>query len=84
MWGGATYWLGESSSGREACHPSESKTCSSCVHFQNILAESCFILLAQILACLKINKDRGSDWKFHLRQNMQEKKDVSFFTGSGG
>lgn len=30
--------LGESSLERELCHPSESKTCPSCVHFQNVLA----------------------------------------------
>lgn len=42
--------------------------------FQNVLAESCFELLAQILACLRINKDRGSHGKLHLRQYVQGKK----------
>lgn len=60
------------------CHPSEGKTSSSCVHFQNVLAESCFELLAQILAYLKINKGRRSDGKFHLRQNIQDKKNGVF------
>lgn len=64
------------------CHPSEGKTRSSCVHFQNVLAESCFELLAQILAYLKINKGRRSDGKFHLRQNIQDKK-KRFFTSGG-
>lgn len=40
---------------------------TSCIHFQNVLTESCFKLVAQILACLKINKDRRSDGKFNLR-----------------
>lgn len=65
--------LSESSLGREACHLSESKTCPSCVHFQNVLAKSYFKLLAQISGCFKTNKDRGSDKKLQLRQNMQEK-----------
>lgn len=55
--------LGESSLERELCHPSESKTCPPCVHFQNVLAKYHFKLLAQISACFKTNKDRGRDKK---------------------
>lgn len=66
-------WFAESSLEREVCRPSESKTCPSCVHFQNMLAKSYFELLAQIEGFFETNKDRGSDEKLQLRQNMQEK-----------
>lgn len=64
--------LGESSLEREMCHPSESKICPSCVHFQNMLAKSYLKFFAHISGCFKINKARGSDKKLELRQNMQE------------